>query len=738
MNVQRTGWGVAALVLALGLPWALSDYRVFQVTMVLVYAIALLGLNLLTGYSGQLSLGHGAFFAVGAYCAVILIDRAAVPYWATVPVAALAGFTAGVLFGRPALRLEGLYLALATFALAVATPQLLRERHLARWTGGVQGVVITKPEVPFGLPIGADHWLYLLVLALTVLGVAIARNLTRGRTGRALVAIRDHPVAAAAMGIDVARYKTLIFGVSAAYAAVGGALSAIVVQFVSPDSFTLALSITFLVGSVVGGVTSIAGAVYGAAFIQFVPLVAEHVSRAAPGAVFGMFLIATVFLMPRGIAGLLGRMARPRRFGGPLVPVAAAGAGLLVIALAGAGTARALPGVGPGEIRIGQTVPYSGPASNLGVMGHASAAYFAMVNARGGVNGRRIRLLSLDDGYSPPRTVEQTRKLVEREDVLLMFGSVGTACQLAVHRYLNAKGVPHLFLTTGASVWARPDEHVWTMPSNLLYDTEARAFARHILRERPRARIAVLYQNDDFGREYLSALRDELGAAAETMIVAERSYETTAPGVDSEMIALATSGADIFMNFSVGKYAAQAIRRAYESGWRPLQFINYNTSSIGTVLAPAGLEKAVGMITTIFQKTPLDPQWDADPEMREYRSWLARYYPEGDVRDAYIVAAYWRSALMTEVLRRAGSDLSRRNVLRQAASLQHVRVPMLLPGIAIDTGPQDYRPIEQYQFVRFDGRSWVGFGDVAGAPSPTHRSRPAPASGGPGGAPHFP
>jgi ABC-type branched-subunit amino acid transport system substrate-binding protein len=367
-------------------------------------------------------------------------------------------------------------------------------------------------------------------------------------------------------------------------------------------------------------------------------------------------------------------------------------------------------GVTDDEIRIGQTVPYSGPASNLGVIGHASSAYFDMVNDRGGVNGRRIRLISLDDAYSPPRTVEQTRKLVEREDVLLMFSSVGTACQLAVHRYLNAKHVPQLLVSTGASFWARPDEFRWTLPSNLIYTTEASAFARYLLKERPDARIAVLYQNDDYGREYLNGLRAGLGEAADRMIVAAQSYETTAPGIDSEMIALAASGADTFMNFSVGKFSAQAIRRAYDSGWRPLQFITYNISSIGGVLAPAGLDKSVGIVTTLVQKIPGDPQWQDDPEMAAFLEWHRRYYPQGDLRDTYVVSAYWRSATIVEVLRRAGTDLSRENVIRQITSLHEMRVPMLLPGISITTGADDYEPLEEYQLVRFDGRSWIPIG----------------------------
>ena len=712
---DRIGWAIAALAGACLIPFVASDYRVFQLTMVLVYAIALVGLNLLTGFTGQTSLGHGAFFAVGAYCAAILIDRVGVPHWATVPIAGALGFLVGILFGRPALRLEGVYLALATFALAVTMPQLLREHHLTRWTGGVQGIVIESPGVPFGLPLGIDRFLYVVVLLAAALALVVARNLVAGRTGRALVAIRDHPVAAAAMGIDTARYKTLTFGVSACYAAVAGALGTLVVQFVSPDSFTLALSITLLVGSVVGGVASIAGAVWGSAFVQFVPLVAEDVSRAAPGAIFGVLLVLTVFLMPKGIAGAVSRLAQASRLAGrPVAPLAIAAAAILGLATWSGTAPRGVHGVTDDEIRIGQTVPYSGPASNLGVIGHASAAYFAKVNAEGGINGRKVRLLSLDDGYSPPRTVEQTRKLVEREDVLLMFSSVGTACQLAVHRYLNAKKVPQLLVSSGASFWADPARYRWTMPSNVLYDSEAHAFGRYVKRDRPAAKIAVLYQNDDYGREYLQALRDELGPLADSMIVAALSYETTAPGIDSEMIALSTSGADTFMNFSVGKFSAQAIRKAYDSGWRPLQFITYNISSIGTVLAPAGLDKSVGIVTTITQKTPQDPQWLHDAEMREFLDWVTRYYPNGDLRDTYVVTAYWRSAFITEVLRRCGNDLTRENVIRQIGNLSDLRLPMLLPGVTVTTGPGDYRPLEQYQLARFDGTSWVRFGELEG------------------------
>jgi len=301
------------LGVACALPFLVSNYRTFQLTLVMVYAIALLGLNILTGYSGQISLGHGAFYALGAYCAAILMDKAGVPYWATLPAAGAVCFVAGFLFGLPALRLEGLYLALATFALGVAMPQLLKYHHLEKWTGGVQGIVIAKPEAPLGLPLNADQWLYFFTLAVMLAMFFLGWNLLRGRVGRALTAIRDHAIAAEAMGVHNALYKSTAFGVSALYTGVAGALGAIAVQFVAPDSFNIFLSIVFLVGIVVGGLASISGALYGALFIQFVPNIADEISKAAPWAVFGIFMIGFVYLMPTGVAGAVRLLLARRR-----------------------------------------------------------------------------------------------------------------------------------------------------------------------------------------------------------------------------------------------------------------------------------------------------------------------------------------------------------------------------------------------------------------------------------------
>ncbi|MEO7338696.1 MAG: branched-chain amino acid ABC transporter permease [Caldimonas sp.] len=310
-SAMRRNLALVAVLVALAcvLPFMVGNYRVFQLTLVLAYSIALLGLNMLTGYNGQISLGHGAFYAIGAYTAAILMDKGGLPYWATIPIAGAVCLVAGFLFGLPALRLEGLYLALATFALGVAMPQILKHKSIEHWTGGAQGIVILKPEPPAWLPVSQDQWLYFFTLGWVVLLFFIGWNLLRGRIGRAMVAIRDQPVAAQAMGVNTSLYKSLTFGVSALYTGVAGALGAIAIQFVAPDSFTIFLSITLVVGVVIGGLASISGAFYGALFIQFIPNVADQISKAAPWAIYGVFLIAFMYVMPTGVAGFI-RMLR--------------------------------------------------------------------------------------------------------------------------------------------------------------------------------------------------------------------------------------------------------------------------------------------------------------------------------------------------------------------------------------------------------------------------------------------
>jgi branched-chain amino acid transport system substrate-binding protein len=370
------------------------------------------------------------------------------------------------------------------------------------------------------------------------------------------------------------------------------------------------------------------------------------------------------------------------------------------------------PGASDTEIKIGQTMPYSGPASAYGTIGKSEAAYFRKINDEGGINGRKITFTSLDDGYSPPRTVEMTRRLVEQDQVLLMFNSLGTPQNTAIHAYMNAHKVPQLFVATGASKWNDPQNHPWTMGWQPNYQTEAQIYAKHILQTRPNAKIGVLYQNDDYGRDYLKGLKDGLGDKAAKMIVAEVTYEVTDPTIDSQILQLQSSGADVFINIATPKFAAQAIRKAYDSGWKPVQYMNNTTVSVAAVLAPAGLEKSVGVISSLYGKDPTDPAWDNDAGMIMWRTFMSKYYPEGNLADAGNVFGYAVARTMVQVLKQCGDDLTRANVMKQAASLKDFDSGTGLPGILINTGPSDYAPIKAVQLARFDGKTWVRFGDV--------------------------
>ncbi len=352
---------------------------------------------------------------------------------------------------------------------------------------------------------------------------------------------------------------------------------------------------------------------------------------------------------------------------------------------------------------------YSGPASAYGTIGRAEAAYFAKINAEGGVNGRRIKLLSLDDGYSPPRTVAQTRRLVEQERVLLLFSSLGTDPNAAVHAYLNRKRIPQLFIASTGMQWDDPKHFPWTIalaPNQRVNLAHEASFLRE---RRPEAKIAVLYENTDFGREYLAVLKELLGDRAREMIIAEASYETSEPTVDTQIIALEASGADTFFNFSTPKFASQSIRKIYDLGWRPMHFLSSAVSSVASVLRPAGFEKSVGLISVAYWKDPTDPRWRDDVGVRDYLAWMARFFPDGDVGEIQNVFGYSAAQLMVHVLRQCGDDLTRETVMRQAASLDRVELPMLLPGITVNTGADDYLPIKEMQMVRFDGKQWVRF-----------------------------
>ena len=372
------------------------------------------------------------------------------------------------------------------------------------------------------------------------------------------------------------------------------------------------------------------------------------------------------------------------------------------------------PGATDTEIKIGQTMPYSGPASAYGTIGKAEVAYFKMVNDQGGINGRKINLISLDDGYSPPRTVEQIRKLVEENEVLFTFQNLGTAHNTAIQKYLNAKKVPQLFVATGATKWGDPQNFPWTMGWQPNYQTEAHIYAKYLLKNKPGAKIAVLFQNDDYGKDYLKGIHDGLDKEAEKMVVKEVSYEATDPTADSQIVTLQGSGADTFFIFATPKFAAQAIRKAHDIGWRPLAFVNNVSASVAAVLEPAGLEKSKGLITALYYKDPNDPQWANDPAVMDWLAWMRKYYPDGNVGDGANVYGYAAAQTLVQVLKQCGDDLTRENVMRQAANLRNFEVRVLLPGIRITTSPTDFYPIEQVQLARFDGKRWVLLGEVLG------------------------
>ena len=396
-----------------------------------------------------------------------------------------------------------------------------------------------------------------------------------------------------------------------------------------------------------------------------------------------------------------------------LVPIAA----LLAAALASPAAfaqKKYDPGASDTEIKIGNTNPYSGPASAYGTIGKTIGAYFKMVNEQGGVNKRKVTWITYDDGYSPPKTVEMVRKLVEQDEVLFVFQTLGTPSNTAIHQYMNMKKVPQLHVATGATKWDDPKNFPWTMGWQPNYQTEGRIYAAYILKEKPNAKIAMLYQNDDYGKDYLKGMKDGLGAKAATMIVKEASYEVTDPTVDSQMVQLQASGADTFFNITTPKFAAQAIRKAYDIGWKPLHFLNNVSASVGSVLTPAGLEKSAGLISTQYIKDPVDQQWANDPAVLAWKSFMAKYYPDGDLKDASNIYGYTVASTLHQVLKQAGDNLTRENIMKQAASMNKFRVETMLPGISISTAQDDFAPIQSVQLIKFDGKEWKRFGEIMG------------------------
>jgi branched-chain amino acid transport system substrate-binding protein len=363
------------------------------------------------------------------------------------------------------------------------------------------------------------------------------------------------------------------------------------------------------------------------------------------------------------------------------------------------------------EMRIGNIMPYSGPASGYGVIGQTEAAYFDKINAEGGINGRKIKFISYDDGYNPSKTVEQARKLVESDEVLLIFNSLGTVTNLAIQKYMNDKAVPQLFVASGASRWDQPKQFPWTMGWQPNYQSEARIYAKYIMKEKPDAKVGVLYQNDDFGKDYLRGLRDGFGERA-AMIVAEESYETSEPSMESHIVKLKAAGVDVLISVAMPKFAAQAIKKIAELNWKPLQIVSNVSASVGGVMKPAGFENVQGVLSAAYAKDGADRQWDNDPGMKQFFAFLEKYYPEADRRDGAVAYGYGAAQTLVKVLQMCGDDLTRANIMKQAASLKDFAPDTLLPGITINTSPTDFAPIKQLQMMRFKGDKWELFGDV--------------------------
>jgi ABC-type branched-subunit amino acid transport system substrate-binding protein len=368
------------------------------------------------------------------------------------------------------------------------------------------------------------------------------------------------------------------------------------------------------------------------------------------------------------------------------------------------------PGASDTEIKIGNIMPYSGPASAYGIIGKTEAAYFRKVNEEGGINGRKINFISYDDAYSPPKTVEQARKLVESDEVLLIFNSLGTPPNTAIQKYMNAKKVPQLFVATGATKWNDPKHFPWTMGWQPNYQSEGRIYAAYLLQHQPDAKIGILFQNDDYGKDYVKGLKD--GLNGKIPIVAELPYETTDPTIDSQIINLRAANADVFFNVATPKFAAQAIKKVAEIGWKPTHLLNNVSASVGSVLKPAGFENAKDVLSTNYQKDPTDPQWKDDAGYKEWVAFMEKYFPEGDKTDGGTVTGYSVAQTLVQVLKQCGDDLTRANVMKQAASLKDFHLGMLLPGVTINTGANDFAPIKQQQMMKFNGTKWDLFGPV--------------------------
>jgi branched-chain amino acid transport system substrate-binding protein len=392
--------------------------------------------------------------------------------------------------------------------------------------------------------------------------------------------------------------------------------------------------------------------------------------------------------------------------------LASAAATLVAVASPALAQKKYDPGASDTEIKVGNTNPYSGPASAYGLIGKTIDAYFKKVNAEGGINGRKINFISYDDGYSPPKAVEQVRKLVESDEVLLVFQPLGTPSNTAIQKYMNSKKVPQLFVATGATKWGDPQHFPWTMGWQPTYQAEGQIYAKYILKTHPNAKIGILFQNDDYGKDYVKGLKDGLGDKAKSMIVSELPYEATDPTVDSQIVNLKGSGADVFFNVTTPKFAAQAIKKAHEIGWKPVHLLNNVSNSVGSVLKPAGFDASKDVLSTGYLKDPTDPTWNNDAGKKEWLAFMDKYFPDGDKTSSFTVYGYTVAQTLAQVLKQCGDELTRANVMKHAANLKDLELPMLLPGIKINTSAKDFYPIEQMQMQKFNGERWELFGPV--------------------------
>jgi branched-chain amino acid transport system substrate-binding protein len=695
-------WRVALLGALVGvgllLPHVVSDFRLVQFANVGIYFIAILGLNFLTGYSGQISLGHGAFMAIGGYTSAILIVHHGWNDLATIPVAGCVAGAVGLVFGIPALRLSGLYLALATFALAVAMPSLIK-----KWsseTGGSSGLLVNVFHT--------NRWYYTVTWTTAGILFVIGWLLLQTKLSRAWRALRDSELAAASMGVNLALYKTVAFGISALYAGVAGSLLVILTFTANPGSFPLQLSIYLLVGLAVAGLGSLAGILVGAAFIEYVQVYASKVSTApgVPTVVFGVALVLVMFLLPGGVARLPGRLVelwenRAMRTGAVFLLA-------LVLVAAAAGATRNDPGVGSSEVKIGGTVPLTGVAAAYASVGRGADAYFKYVNdTKGGVNGRKIDYEYLDDAYDPSQTVQQTRKLVEQEGVFAVFNSLGTEHNLAIRGYLNQQKVPQLFVATGATTFGREyKQYPWSIGFLPSYVAEGIIYGRYIRATMKAPKIAALYQDDDFGKELVNGLKKGLGPLA-GRVKATRSYSADASDVNSQVASLRASKANVFMIFATPKFAIQAYIQANKLGWKPSFFIAQiaGASNIMKIVA-SSIGKAVnGSISIVDFKDPTNPEFRNDRTMKLYRMILAKYEPDADPGDVYHVYAMAVAWTFVEALKKAGNPPTRAGIMRAVTHL-NLTNPFMLPGIKVTTTPTDRFPVKQAQLEVWKAGSW--------------------------------